>query len=73
MRIDSPLRDYPYYRFISDPFDFMLCRGYTYKSMNLIKSRMCAKGYIYYFICVKFESSGIKNGLRNTQQVQITN
>ena len=48
-------------------------QGYNYKSMNLSKPRTYAKVYINYFICIKFESSSIKNGFCGVKKVQITN
>ena len=50
-----------------------LCKGYHYKSINLSKPGTFVKGYTNYYICIKFGSSNIKNGLRNVKKVQITN
>ena len=36
-----------------------------YKSMNLTKPWTYVKGHTSYYICIKFESFSIKNGLRN--------
>ena len=44
-----------------------------YKSMILTKPGTYVKGYANYYTCIKFESSSIKNDLRNVEMVQITN
>ena len=41
--------------------------------MNLSKPRTYVKGYTNYYICIKFGSSSIKNGLGNVKKFQITN
>ena len=50
-----------------------LCGWYSYKSKILSKPVTNGNGYINYCICIKFESSSVKNGLRNAKKVQITN
>ena len=40
--------------------------------MNLTKPVTYVKGYINYYICIKFDNSSIKNRLRNVKKVQIT-
>ena len=44
--------------------------GYNYKSIDLTKPGIYVKDYINYHICTKYESSCIKNDLRNSKKVQ---
>ena len=46
----------------------MFCKGYNYKSMNLTKPQIYAKGYTNYYMCIKSKSSNIKNDLRNGEK-----
>ena len=41
--------------------------------MNLTKTWSHVKGYINVYIGIKFESSSMKNSLRNVKKAQITN
>ena len=63
---------------IAHQISFMLCencvvQGYNYEALNLTKPGTYVKTYSNYYICIKFESSSIKNGLRNVKKVLITN
>ena len=71
-----PPPDYPYYIHNGSPsfqVKIMFCKGYNYKSMNLTKPKIYAKGYTNYYMCIKSKSSNIKNDLRNGKKVQIPN
>ena len=61
------------YRIPFIPRQNYIVRGYSYKYMNLTKPGTYVKGDINYNICIKFESSSIKNGLKNVKKVKITN
>ena len=52
-----------------------IVQHYYYKSMNLTNSGTYVKGYTnyLYYICIKFESSSVKSGLKwNAKKCQIT-
>ena len=55
------------------PTENYIVQGFNYKCMILTKPTIYVKGYTNYHICIKYESSRIKNGLRNAKKVQITN
>ena len=46
---------------------------YNYKSINLTKPRTYVKGYINYYICIKFKSCSLKNGFRNANNANLRN
>ena len=39
--------------------------------VKINKNSTYVKGYINYYICIKFKSSSIQNGIRNVKKVQI--
>ena len=73
-----PFNVYPSYQFTPDPINLKKTKTYVLmgiylQTINLTYHRTHIKGHTNYYICIKFESSRLKNGIRNAKAAQITN